>query len=199
MIRQGAIAALVVCTGLGCAATQVRTDRDPSAASARYRTFALKRGEITREGISDTGDTLTRDRIDEAVQDELFQKGLKPTNLNPDLVVTYTAAERTQSQPASDWGYWADGWPDGYWGAGDWRPYYAEAPYGSAPVPHWSTSKTTRRVLAITVIDANTKQLVWRSTERAMNKDFLEPKQVEKAVDKALKKFPPGDLSSTAR
>jgi hypothetical protein len=182
--------AVVVCTGLGCAATQVRTDRDPSAPAAGYRTFALKRGEITREGVADTKDSLTRDRIDEAVQDELFQKGLKPTNLNPDLLVTYTAAERTQPEQTYDWGYWADGWPDAYWGVGEWRPYYAAAPYGSARVPHWSTAETHHRVLAIEVTDANTKKVVWRSTERAVNKDFDKPKDVEKAAGKALKKFP---------
>jgi uncharacterized protein DUF4136 len=192
VIRQAAIIACVVCSGLGCAATQVRTDRDASVAAARYRTFALKRGEITREGIPDARDTLTRERIDEAVQDELFQKGLKPTNLNPDLIVTYTAAERTQPERAYDWGYWADGWPDAYWGAGDWRPYYATGPHGSARAPFWSTSKTRQRVLAIEVIDANTKNLVWRSNERAVNKDFRKPKEVEKAVDKALQEFRPG-------
>jgi hypothetical protein len=186
------LAASIVCTGLGCAATQVRTNRDPSIATARYRTFALERGEIMREGISDTRDTLTRDRIDEAVQDELFQKGLRPTNLNPDLVVTYTASERTHPEVAPDWGYWADGWPDGYWGAGEWRPYYATAPYGSARTPYWSTAETGRRVLSITVVDASTKKLVWRSTARAANKDFRKPKEVDKAVDKALQTFRPG-------
>jgi hypothetical protein len=183
------IARFVVLFGLGCAETQVRTDRDPSVGVAQYRTFALERGEIIREGVPDRRDRLTRDRIDEAVEDELSQKGLEPTHLNPDLIVTYTAAERTQPERASDWGYWANGWPDAYWGAGDWRPDYATAPYRSARVPYWSTAKTRRRVLAIAVYDANTRKLVWHSTQRAMNKDFREPREVEKAVDKVLQRF----------
>lgn len=187
------IAAFVVFSSLGCSATQVRTDRDRSVTAGRYRTFALTRGEIVREGIPDTSDGLTRSRIDEALQDELFQKGLKPINLNPDLLVTYTAAERTHPQLAPDWGYWANGWPDAYWGAGDWRPYYAGTPPRPAPVPHWSTAETRQRVLTVDVFDANTKRLVWRSTSRVMNKDFDKPKEVEKAVDKALQKFLPLD------
>ena len=79
--------ALAVCAGLGCATTHVRTDHDPSAPMSQYRTFALKQGKVVNEGIVDQSDTLTRDRVNEAVQKELSQKGLQATNLNPDLIV----------------------------------------------------------------------------------------------------------------
>jgi len=155
----------------------------------QYRTFALKRGQVLYEGIPDKRDTLTRDRINTAVQEGLSEKGLQPTNLNPDLIVTYTAAERSVPEITSYWGtsYWVNGssgyWPTRYWDGGYYGPTYAAAPY-------WDVTEVRQKVLVIDLIDANTNKLVWRSIARAGNKDFRKPEVVEKTVDKALEHFP---------
>jgi hypothetical protein len=168
MIGAASIGALAVCAGLGCATTQVRTDHDPNARFSQYRTFALKRGQVVNEGMVDTRDTLTRDRINEALQQELAQKGLEPTNLNPDLIVTYTAGTRTQQAYTS---YWGD-------------------TYAYSPMPYaWSTDYR-QAILVIDFIDPNTDKLVWRSVARGGEKDLRKPENIEKAVDKALDKFP---------
>jgi hypothetical protein len=188
MIGAAGMGALLVCAGLGCATTHVRTDQDPTAPLSQYRTFALKRGKVVNEGMLDPRDTLIRDRINAAVQQELSAKGLQPTNLNPDLIVTYTAGEQTQQELTSYWGnsYAVDGYWGVPWGTGYWGGY----PSGYAASPYWWTTETHQGTLVIDVIDANTKKLVWRSIARAEGKDFRKPQNIQKAVDKALERFP---------
>jgi hypothetical protein len=158
---------LAVCTGLGCATTHVQTERAPNANFAGYRTFALSQGRVYNEGRPDKRDTLVRDRIDSALRTELSEKGLQATNLNPDLIVTYTAGARTMAEVVPN--------PEAY-------------TLGAMPAP-W-LSEYREGTLVIDLIDANTKQLVWRSYARAEDKNFRKPENLEQAVDKALEKFP---------
>src|SRR5438045_5578171 len=98
------IAGLAICACMGCATTQVRTDQDPTAPLSRYKTFALKRGQVVNEGVVDSRDTLTRDRINEALQGELADKGVQRTNIKQDLIVTFTAGGGTGRKVVSQWG-----------------------------------------------------------------------------------------------
>jgi hypothetical protein len=159
---------VAVLAGLGCSSTQVRTDHDPNARFSRYRTFALSQGQVVNEGLIDQRDTLIKDRINSALKDELTQKGLEPTNLNPDLIVTYTAGARTMDELTS---YWGD-------------------TYAYTPMPYQWATEYREGTLVIDVIDANTNKLVWRSVARAEDENFRKPENIEKTVDKALDKFP---------
>jgi len=184
------IGALAICAGMGCATTQVRTDQDRAAPLSQYRTFALKRGKIVSEGVVDSRDTLTNDRINEALQEELSSKGFEQTNLNPDLIVTFTAGERTQRERIYSWGnaYMADG----YWIAGPGTSYWS-SPYGVnmySMAPYSWTREARQGVIVIDLIDATTNKLVWRSTARAQDVDFRKPKNIDKAVAKALDELP---------
>jgi hypothetical protein len=157
---------LVLCTGLGCA-THVHTEHAPNANFAGYRTFALTQGHVFNEGRLDERDTLVRDRIDSALRTELSAKGLQATNLNPDLLVTYTAGARTKAEVVPN--------PEAY-------------TLGGMPAP-W-LSEYRQGTLIIDFIDADTKQLVWRSYARAEDQNFRTPENIDKVVDKALEKFP---------
>lgn len=159
---------VAVLLGMGCATTHVRTDHDPNARFSQYRTFALSQGQVINEGLIDQRDTLIKDRINTALKEELTSKGLEPTNLNPDLIVTYTAGARTKQELTS---YWGD-------------------TYAYTPMPYQWSTEYREGTLVIDLIDANTNKLVWRSVARAEDKDFRKPENIEKAVDKALDKFP---------
>lgn len=184
------IGGLAICAGVGCAATQVRTDHDQAASLSQYRTFALKRGKIVTEGVLDKRDTLTRDRINEALEKELAEKGLQPTNLNPDLIVTFTAGERTRREVVSNWGdtYAADGYRTAGPGPSYWGPPYGGYVYSAAP--YWWTREFRQGVIVIDLIDANTNKLVWRSIARARDVDFRKPENIDKTVSKALHELP---------
>ena len=157
---------VVICLGaLGCATTHVRTDHDQSANFTPYHTFALKTGQVLNEGLVDTRDTLTRGRIDNALNENLIEKGLRPVeqNQNPDVIVTYTARTVVVQDITPYWDWYANPW---------WNYQYRHG------------------TLIIDVIDANTKKLVWRSVVQANDKDFRSASYIDKAVDKALKKYP---------
>jgi hypothetical protein len=160
---------LAVCTGLGCATTYVRTEHDPSASFARYRTFALSRGKVINDGRVDKRDTLVRDRIDTALHQALSAKGLKATQLSPDLIVTYTAGERTLEKRM----------PDNQTIGNN---------VDAVPAPFWT--KYREGTLVIDFIDASTNKVVWRSMAQTEGGNSRKPEDIEKAVDKALEKFP---------
>jgi hypothetical protein len=162
------VGTLFVFGSLGCATTQVRTDHDPRADFSQYRTFVLKTGQVINEGIVDTRDTLTRERINSALKDELTGKGLQPVAHDPDLIVTYTAGARTLQELTT------------YWGGSYADPSMADV---------W-TNEYRQGTLVIDFIDAKTNRLVWRSIARADNKDFRKTENIDKAVDKALQKYP---------
>ena len=155
-----------------CATTHVRTDHDPRANFAGYRTFAVKEGQVVNNGVVDPHDTLVRDRINAALRQELAHKGLQSAQ-NPDLIVTYTAGARSRREVEAVWADQDIGW-------------YPVPTYGNDVWVEMEPEST----LVIDVIDARTNKLVWRSVAEADNKDFRSAKNIRKAVDKALENYP---------
>ncbi len=163
------LAVLITAASSSCATTQISTDHDPRADFADYRTFAVKSGQVLRNGRVDPRDTLMRDRIDGALANEFLEKGLAADTQNPDLIVTYTAGAQTFLEPDNDgWGY------DGYGFGDDYDGLY-DVQEGS---------------LLIDVMDAHTKKLVWRSVATAEDENFRSPQIIASTVNEALKKYP---------
>lgn len=163
---------MITVAGSGCATTQISTDHDPRADFADYRSFAVKSGQVLRNGRIDQRDTLMRDRIDGALANEFLAKGLEADPQNPDLIVTYTAGAQNFAVPDTGpggWGY------DGY-GFGD---YYDDGLY-----------EVQEGSLLIDVMDAHTKKLVWRSVAVADDENFRSPQIIASTVNEALKKYP---------
>ena len=78
-----------------------------------------------------------------------------------------------------------DGYPD--------RVVYAITESGRLVARQWlreMLSDTGGQYPEFIAALSNTNKVVWRSTARAEDKDFTKPKEVEKAVGKALEKFP---------
>jgi hypothetical protein len=159
-------------TGLGCASTHVRTDQDPRVDLLDdYHSFDVKRGQVLVNGVADRRNTLVRDRVESALERELQEKGLAPNAQNPDLIATYTAGSRDIMELDNAW----DGVYRGYgYGYG----------YGAAWVDEYTES-----TLLIDLIDRRTNKLVWRAIVD-IDDDLRSAKTVNKAVDKALAKYP---------
>jgi hypothetical protein len=189
-VQKACAAALVACAALaGCSGTHVTTDYDRKANFARYRTYALQRGHVVEQDAPHTRDTLVEDRIVAAIQQELATKGLQPApdQAHADLIATYTAGARTKQELQSTWdgGYWGPGFDDWYWGG---------AGYGDVWIEEYREG-----TLVIDLIDAQTKKLVWRAIAKAENKNFRSAEYIDKAVDKAMDKYPPVPGTSSAK
>jgi hypothetical protein len=159
MIFVSACAALA---SAGCAGTQVRTDHDPHAQFANYRTFSLRSGHVINAGVTDDRDILVRDHIDQALQQTLQAKGLMPARENPDLIATYTARARAV--------------------------VFVE-PNLSPAVAYPDTVYDRDGTLVIDLIDPRTNRLVWRSMAQ-VKAGNLRPKHIAEVVDKALAAYP---------
>jgi hypothetical protein len=166
--------AIALALASGCANVQVQTDHDPGADFGRYRTFQVAPGQVLNDGKADQGDTLVQDRVRNAIVSQLAAKGLRPlqgNEVNPDLVVTFVAGARTRQEVETVSYPWGP-----YWG-----PSYA---------PDAWVRLYRQGTLIIDLVDPDTERTVYRARVESDNKPFTDPKIVQKAVAKALQKFP---------
>jgi len=125
-------------------------------------------------------DSLTAQRIKNAVNTQLEAKGLKMTSDNPDFSIATHVGSKDKVR-VTNWGYsyapygryWA-----GYWGPGGVDVYQYEE--GS---------------LILDFVDVISKNLIWRGSGKAQVDSSLTPesrdKLINEAVTKILEKFPP--------
>jgi hypothetical protein len=162
-------------------AQDVRYNFDKNTDFSKFKTY-------TWVSIKDAQkvDEITDKQIKAAVDAELAKKGLtKVDGDNADLFVGYQAAIGTEKQFTSfnnDWGY-GPGWYRGGW-------------YG--PTGGITTGQTTTIYvgqLALDMYDSANKDLVWRGTASKTLDPEAKPekreKNLEKAVAKLLKNYPP--------
>jgi hypothetical protein len=177
------IISMAVIAGAGCAGQGVTTDYSPAAQFSTYRSYALVMPP-------DTGaNQLLDQRVRRAVQAELGTKGLTVADReSADLYVGYGIVDKTHEAIYS----YGDGWGwGGRWGWRYWR-------YGVAwPMAEQRQVETyTDGTVVVTLIDANTKQVVWEGeiagvvpipvTNPASATD-----KINQAVEKLFQRYPP--------
>lgn len=164
-------------------AQDVRYDFDKEKDFSKYKTYkwAAIKG-------ADQPDDLTAKAITSAIDAELASKGLTKTDSdNADLLVGYQTAIGTEKQFTSfntGWGY-GPGWGGGWYGYGGM----------STSTTYGSTSTVYVGSLDLSMYDPVSKQLVWRgSASKTLDpkaKPEKKQKNINKAVAKLLKKYPP--------
>ena len=163
-------------------AQDVRYDFDKDKDFSKYKTYKW----VPIKG-ADQPDELTAKRIMSAVDTELATKGLTKTDSdNADLLVGYQTALGTEKQYTSyntGWGY-GPGWGGGWYGGGM-----------SSTTTYGSTSTVYVGQLDLSMYDPVAKQLVWRGVATKTLDPKAKPekkeKNINKAVQKLLKKYPP--------
>jgi hypothetical protein len=162
----------------GIASAQKTTyDFDKTAPFAQYTTYALQNG-------TPVGQPLIDRRIVAGIEMQLAAKGFRRDDTNPDVFVLYHVAMDKQ-QDISTFSSGVGYGPYGYgWGGG------------------WGSTTTDVRVreilvgtLAIDLVDAKTKEMVWRGLgTKEINVNAKPEKRDEnigKAVEKIMKNYPP--------
>jgi hypothetical protein len=163
-------------------AQDVRYDFDKEKDFSKYKTYkwvAIKDADQT--------DQLTAKALMSAVDTDLATKGLTKTESDDaDLYIAYQTAVGTEKQFTSyntGWGY-GPGWGGGWYGGG----MTSTTTYGS-------TSTVYVGQLDLSMYDPHTKQLVWRGVASKTLDPKAKPdkkeKNINKAVKKLLKNFPP--------
>jgi hypothetical protein len=157
-------------------ADKIKTDFDKSASFSEFKTYAFKPGLLMlAEG---------RDRVDEqmvsAMRRELNAKGFTEVQENPSLFVTYFG---TLGAMSSSGNLYAPGQLARY----DWG-----IPQGWSGV---ASDTVLTGSLLIEVVNAASKQLLWRARIEGAVKNLNKPEKqgprINEFIQKALKDFPP--------
>jgi hypothetical protein len=168
-----------------CLAQDVRYNYAAGQDFSKYRTY--KWVEITG---SDKLNQLAEQQLQEAIDAEMTKKGLsKAQGDEADLFIAYQAAigqEKQFSSYSTDWGY-GPGWYGRYGGM-------------SGGMTTGETTTIYVGQLTLDMYDPGQKQLVWRgSASKTLNpkaKPDKQKKNLEKAIAKLLKNFPPPQKKS---
>jgi len=163
-------------------AQDVRYDFDKDKDFSKYKTYKW----VAIKG-ADQPDELTARSIMSAIDVELATKGLTKTEGDTaDLYVGFQTAigqEKEFTSYNTGWGY-GPGWGGGWYGGGM-----------SSTTTYGSTSTVYVGQLDLSMYDPAAKQLVWRGVASKTLDPKAKPekkqKNITKAVQKLLKKYPP--------
>ena len=170
------IGALLFAVALPALPQSVKTDYDKSVDFSKLHHYEWRDSpEFEKQPELKTHYAVGIDLVRSAVNKGLMAKGYVPVDFHPDFYVTLFLGSKGMTDVTTlDAGWYT------------WGPYW---------YPMWTTvmvSHYTEGTLILDIVDANTRRLVWRAF---CKDDIRDPKQrhenVERAVKKALKKFPP--------
>jgi Domain of unknown function (DUF4136) len=182
MKRLSVLAAVLFALGTSTAFAQdVRYNFDKSANFAGFKTYKW----VVIKGAQQLPDLADR-QVKTALDGELAKKGLTRTEAdNADLFIGYQAGVATEKEYTSfdsGWGY-GPGWGGGWYGG------------GGGGMTTGQTSTIYVGQLALDMYASNAKQLVWRGvaskTLDTKAKPEKQQKNLQKAVEKMLKNYPP--------
>ena len=138
---------------VSCTSVNVYSDYDKETDFSEFKTYAFYKKGIDKVEISD----LDKKRILRAIEKELKQKGLVPSE-NPDLLVNIFTKSREK----------IDVYNNNYYG---WYPWYYGYGYGYGYGPGYgpgygfgynNVTSSTEGTLFIDLIDARKKELSWQ-------------------------------------
>jgi len=167
-------------TAFGCGSSfTIDHDYDLDANFANYKTYDWLPQEpaITGEARqAQQSNTLLDQRIKDAVNGQLVRKGLQRTSNSPDLLIAYHAGIKDKID-VTDWGY-------------TYGSYYYGYPRRDVTVYQYQQG-----TLIVDLIEAGSKELVWRGSASATLLENPSPetvqKRIESAVGQMFNKYPP--------
>ena len=149
----------------GCSSISTSYDYDPGTDFSKFRTYQW----IKQPDQKSTTSPFVLERIKNAVNRNLGQKGFRPA-VDPDILLAAHTGHESRVR-VTDWGY-------GYWGRGGSDVYQYE-----------------EGTLILDIVHRTSKKLIWRGTAKGVVDPNPTPekttKTINNAVTKILSKFPP--------
>lgn len=173
-----AAASLTACSS----GPEIRADADPTVNLSSYKTFGFFE-KVSTDKTAYT--TLVSTRLKEATRAELTKRGYTYTDTNPQLLANFNInvenRQDVQSTPGVGVGYGYYGYRAGMYGV--WGGYPQEI-----QTVHYQVG-----TLAIDLVDATKKQLVWQGTAQGkINKKAIENPgpAIDTVVGEIFAKYP---------
>ena len=169
----------------------IRTDFDPAANYASYRTYSWIPVEVPR-GMN----PLMFRRVQASIDRALVARGF--TQANPgDFAIAFTIGEQDRTEVQSyggygGWGYggWG-GWGGWGWGGCGWG-WGCGWGHGWGGYPYLDSYQVTERSLVIDIYDAKTRQAVWHGVaQKDSYSDDVDYSKLDETVMAVLAAFPP--------
>ncbi len=164
-----------------CSTIDVRTDYAHGTDFGRYRTFALEKGAIVAQGVPDTRNTLVRDRIDRALRGRRSPQGAVADRRGARPARSPTSRARAAGRSSSTS---TGATPGGRSGA---APATTTSGSPSTSRGRWSSTSSTPAARSWSGAGW------WWPRGSA----FSEQAFIDKAVGKALEKYPPSPDKKT--
>jgi Domain of unknown function (DUF4136) len=172
---------------LACTTAHGRFDFDANASFASYRNYAFIHPGPPEEGTPEEGvptpsadlvaSQLNERRVQAAIERELRAKGLEPApEETADLLVAFNISSREASRPEFYPSGMAYGWPYGWW------------------YDHWDTVYTriyTEGLVIVDLIEAKSRQLVWRGWTADPLPSSGYARVVDHAIGQVMRNYPP--------
>ena len=149
-------------------AQKVTMESDRAADFSKYKTFAIRAGELNSKNAA-LNSELVRKQINDDIVRGLAAKGLTEVTSGPsDLNIRYTLGSSRQTR--------VEAYPAGWYG---WGTRYVRVPYAEG-------------TLVIDFRDPTTRSLVWRSIASEDKSDPVKLQgKIDDMVKKSLEKYPP--------
>jgi hypothetical protein len=165
-----ALALVVIFFSIPALAQQVETDYDHSVNFDQYHTYSWGKIHAT--------DPFFEQRIREAVDRKLQEKGWQVAPAGGDVTLTAVAIKKNQPEYTTFYDGLGGGWRWHGWGGGMATTTVDKIPIGT---------------LVVDAYDTSTQHLIWRGLahDQLSDKPDKDTKKLEKAVDKLFDKFPP--------
>jgi hypothetical protein len=160
---------------VGCAPISTNFDYD-----VNWDYDLLKTYQLLTPPADSAINSLSRDRVTNAINSELIARGYTKDDASPDFLVAYHGGSQDKIE-VSDWGYTYAG-RGSYYGYGGRRTAVDVYQYQEGS-------------LIIDIVDTETHKLIWRGTARKVLDTNPTPEErtatVNAAVAKILEAFPP--------
>ena len=168
----------------GCSTLKVETDFDPNVKMASPKNFHI----VHKHQAGD--DTLTNDRIIEAVQNKLTAQGYKSTSKeNADFFILFHTGVITKSRVVTDYKY-VNMYPYSY-GSGF---GYGYSGYGTAVVPESKNYSYKEGKLIVDAVFPKGNRIFWRgiATDQLQSLDTPQERleYINTVIDTLMEKFP---------
>ncbi len=158
---------LFLAATLAASAQKVTVEFDQAADFGRYRTFAIRAGQLNSKNPA-LNSELVQKRIDADIERGLTARGLKLVSGKSDLNVRYRLGSARKAELES--------YPAGWRGLGT---RVVKVPY-------------TEGTLVIDLRDPSTRSLVWRAIASVEKSDAIKLEgKLDDMVKKSLEKYPP--------
>jgi Domain of unknown function (DUF4136) len=186
-LRRSVLLSFILLSFAGLSAAKTTVDFDPQVDFSKYKTFGFI-GGVGNLVMLELDPDFIYTRIHQNVVRELTKKGLQETlsSQKPDLVVRYWVAPESQVNVVA---------------MGQWAPYAAYlGDYWGYSYNSVVSSNARVSNLIIDVIDAHTKNLVWRLY---LSRKLADPEKDWKRIDDefvdGFKNYPPSDAEKEAK